>query len=193
MKAFNSLLGKTGIMASLYAFLIIILLAYTCCNAEIALKDSQSTLEKQIASLLKERLKITTTFKNIDANDLIVECIFAPEPVKEMPGIIAFIDTRILSRNKKKMPASQVVGFASIADIHIIDDKMRILTWINEWNSRLLPVRIYLKDKSLVASSNLLIEEKAPLSNEQVIRGFVNVVQVWQSIIKDLKKEGLLK
>jgi hypothetical protein len=174
--------------------LIFILLGVSPTRAEVTINDSKSAVEKEIASILKAKFAININLETIKKNDIQAQIIFRPNDVLNIPSVGAIIDTKILSRDKNQKAMSQIISFISVAQIKIeTSDKEKILNWINDWNGKISPVRVWLKGNTIHAGSNILIEPNMPVSDNRVARTFINIIQVWPSIIKELEGNSLIK
>ncbi|RVU36703.1 hypothetical protein EOI86_16140 [Hwanghaeella grinnelliae] len=171
--------------------------AWAAEGSHLAVTDSGSKTEAKISSLLQERLGISSTLQAVgnDPENLRAHATFDPEPTKKIPRITSFVDTTILGRDEENTPVSQVISFLSIAEINWIEqvDEKKVWAWLNAWNSKVLPIHFYLSNGRVVAATNLMSTRSDPISEDRAVSTFLNVVQIWELVIEDLRKHELIQ
>lgn len=162
----------------------------------IEVTDSRKDTEILIAKILKERLKIDPSLKirGGDAEDLLVQIKLSANKELGLPVIAYIIDTQIMRRDKDGKATSQVIGIDSFSNIKPAPDKVAgLLAWANKWNSRTLPIRIYIAGDRIVVGQNLLITKRAPLAENQLLSALSTIVQFWPVLLKDLRAQGIIE
>ena len=157
--------------------------------------DSGKEIESKIAGILKERLKIDSNLRVTDekGENLRVVTIFNENTEKNLPKIVVFIDTKVLSKRESEV-LSQAISIFSTADISVdATDRLKLLEWANRWNGNTLPIRIQVVKEKIFATSNLVTTVSLPIAEERILQGFLDVIRIWPVIIDSLKKSGLLK
>jgi len=110
------------------------------------------------------------------------------------PEINAVIDTRIVARDKDGKAISQIISIASVANLNVRPGRTQEqMEWANKWNSRTVPLSLYLVNDRMVASYNLLVTKDEPITAGYFALNFTNVIRSWPALIKDLQESGLLE
>lgn len=164
-------------------------------NATITVKDSLKDTEILLAQILKDRLNLngTLTIRGDNAEDLVLRIRFDGNAEQNQPDISAIIDTRIVARDKDGKAVSQVISIASVANLTFSPNKSQEqMEWANKWNSRTVPLNLYLANDRLVASYNILVTRDEPITAGYFAVSFTNVIRSWPPLIKDLQDSGLL-
>lgn len=165
-------------------------------NAVIEVNDSRKDTEIRIAKIFKDRLKIDPSLKirGGDAEDLLLQIKLGANKERGLPVIAYLIDTQILRRDNDGKATSQVIGIDSFSNLKPAADKVAgLLEWANKWNSRTVPIRIYIAGDRVVVGQNLLLTKQAPLSENQLLSTFSTIVQFWPVLLKDLRAKGILE
>ncbi len=158
--------------------------------------DSLKDTEIHIGKILLERLKVNSSLQMRKDNpeDLVLRARFNANEEKNIPSIVALVDTRLLNRGKDGKPNAQVISIASFADIKAKKDKVpEILEWANKLNSQTIPLRVYLSGENIVIGRNLFNSRGAPLSENAVIVSFTSIIRAWPGVLADLKKKELIE
>tara|TARA_R110001606_G_scaffold304729_1_gene452035 strand:- start:31 stop:603 length:573 start_codon:yes stop_codon:yes gene_type:complete len=165
-------------------------------GSTITVSDSLKDTEILLAKILKDRLKVngTLTIRGDNSEDLVLQIRFNGNAEMNLPEINAVIDTRIVGRDKDGKAISQVISIASSANLKFSPDRnLDQLTWVNKWNSRTVPLILYVQNDRIVASYKLLITTQEPMTAGQFALNFTNVVRSWPALIKDLQSSGLVE
>jgi len=163
-------------------------------DAQIVVRDSLKDTEIQIAKILKERLKVDPSLKirGGNAEDLVLQFKLTGNKETGLPVIAYVIDTQIMRRDRGGKATSQVIGINSFSNLKPVAGKApALLAWANKWNSRTLPIRIYIAGERIVVGHNLLTTTAAPLSEGQLLSAFGTIVQFWPVLLKDLRAQGI--
>jgi len=116
------------------------------------------------------------------------------DPGGGLPVIAYIIDTQVIRRDKDGTATSQVIGIDSFSTIKPEAGKIGgLLAWANGWNSRNLPIRIYIAGDRIVVGQNLLTTKLAPLSENQLLSAFSTIVQFWPVLLQDLRAKAFIK
>ncbi len=177
------------------AFGAILFLSAPSYGQDIEVNDSLKDTEIRIAQILKDKLKINGSLqiRGDNAEDLMLRVSFNADKEQNMPAIAAIVDVRILNRDKEGKAVAQVVSIASFANIVTKpDSKLALLEWANTWNSKTIPMRVYISGNRIIAGRNLLVTRNAPVSESQIVTAFTGVVRAWTTLLKDIRKASLI-
>lgn len=165
-------------------------------SSSIVVTDSEKDIEIHLSTLIEHEMKLQSNLKVAKQNpeNLYIEVRFDKNDKANSPQIVVLIDTTILSRNKESAPISQVISIVSSANLEIntVENRTAILNWANDWNSKMLPIRVYENGGKLFVAATLVTTTITPLSEKRFISSFLSTVQIWPVLKNDLKKHGLL-
>ena len=158
--------------------------------------NSNKDIEVKVAKLLKDNLKVEASLKVTDdkGEDLRVVTLFGEDKKKKLPKIAAFVDTQVLKRDKSGKVLAQAISIFSSAEISVKSkDRLKLLEWVNSWNSNALPFRIQVVENVIVVATNLVTTISNPVSEEVILASYLGIIQVWPGIIESLGKSNLLQ
>lgn len=93
---------------------------------------------------------------------------------------------------KDKQATSQSISIAAAADITFPDSEIdKLMQWTNAWNSRVLPIRVFVSGNRLITATYVLITKSSPVSATLFIGNFLGVIRAWEAVLRDLKANGL--
>lgn len=155
---------------------------------------SNMLLEQNIAEVLKNELNLPIKLEVVNDNkdDLRVSVYFKGDNTKGVSSVAVFINTKILKKSDNGKVLSQIVSFFSISNIKLKNEE-KLYKLVNTWNNKTLPLKMHIINNKLYVSRNILITTDVPLTKNNIIQTFKNIVQVWPVLIQDLKRNNLLE
>ena len=160
----------------------------------IVISNSAKDIEIHVANLLKQQLNLDSALSLVDdsAEDLRLRLNFVEDETRKIPRLLIQIDTTVLVQDEDGQAISQSISIAAAADISFPDSEItKLLQWTNAWNSRILPVRVFVSGNQLLTATSVLITESEPVTEERVLGSFLGVVRAWPAILRDLETNGL--
>ena len=92
------------------------------------------------------------------------------------------------SRDKAGKALSQTISIAATADILFKKEQMpKLLEWANAWNARMLPIRVFIVESRVFTATAIHGTLSEPTSSDRVLDSFRGVIQVWASVMRDLR------
>ena len=185
----------TGLAVLLFAGLMVSpTLAQSSAGAKtsvlIPVTNSAKDVEILIANLLKEHFKLESSLKlvNDDPENLRLQVPVNVDKKQGIPPIIALIDTAVVARDKAGKALSQTISIAATADILFKKEQMpKLLEWANAWNARMLPIRVFIVESRVFTATAIHGTLSEPTSSDRVLDSFRGVIQVWASVMRDLR------
>jgi len=112
--------------------------------------------------------------------------------IEGTPQVALIGNARVVGNRDDGTPSQLTFSVILLPDSQAIASRDRILEFANRWNGQMLPLKVVVQPNTVALMTSRLIDLNHPMQDDEIIGMYLFMMQTWQSVLNDLRQNGIL-